>query len=91
MSRHDVATGVFPGAGILARETWVCWRAAVEHASLPSAAARYVLLALLLQFATNSTEYAHSDRVRPMWTEIARRYAREWARQGFGEGAATGG
>lgn len=91
MSRHDVATGVFLGTGILARETWVRWRAAVEHASLPSAAARYVLLALLLQFATNSTEYAHSDRVSPMWTEITRGYAREWARQGFGEGAVTGG
>lgn len=91
LSRHDVAAGVFLGTGILARETWVRWRAAVEHASLPSAAARYVLLALLLQFATNSTEYAHSDRVSPMWTEITRGYAREWARQGFGEGAVTGG
>lgn len=89
MERHDVAAGVFLGGGILARETWGRWCAALDRACLPVAAARYVLLALLLQFATNSTEFAHRDRVNPMWTEITRRYAREWARQGFPEGAAT--
>lgn len=88
MDRHDVAAAAFLGTGMLASETWRRWCSALERAGLPVGAARYVLLALLLQFATNATEYAHSDRVSPMWTEITRRYAREWARQGFPEGPA---
>jgi hypothetical protein len=89
MARDEVAAEVFLGDGVLARETWRRWCDVLDRHRLPREAARYLLFALVVAFATNATEYAHRDRPSPMWTEIARRYAREWARQGFPEGAAT--
>jgi len=88
--RHDIATTVFLGEGLLGSETWRRWCAALERVGLPVGAARYVLFLHLVQFATNATEFAHRDHVSPMWSEITRRYARQWARQGFPAGAAGG-
>jgi hypothetical protein len=48
MERHDVAAGVFLGAGTLACETWRRWCEALERAFLPVEAARYMLFAMLL-------------------------------------------
>jgi hypothetical protein len=90
LDRHDIVTTVFLGDGLLGRETWRRWCAALERAGLPVEAARYMLFLHLVQFATNATEFAHRDRVSPMWSEITRRYARQWARHGFPEGAAGG-
>jgi thiamine kinase-like enzyme len=88
--RHDVAAGIFMGTDVLARQTWRCWCAELERIGIPGDAARYVLFATLLQYAARTTEFAHRDHGSPMWGEIARRYGREWARQGFPDGAATG-
>ena len=90
LERHDVATAVFLGDGLLGRETWRRWCAALDRVGLPVGAARYVLLVHFAQLATNATEFAHRDHVSPMWSEVTRRYAREWERQGFPEGAAGG-
>lgn len=87
--RFDVAADVFLGSDVLARETWTRWTAEVGRAAVPSRAARYVLLAILLQLASGTTEFAHRDRGGAMWTEITRRYARAWARQGFPLGAGS--
>lgn len=89
VQRNEVAAVAFLGDGILARETWSRWEAEVARRSVPVEVARYLLFVVLLQFATNATEYAHRDYRSPLWTDVTRHYACQWARLGFPAGGAV--